>query len=1514
MNTKTAYIAAAAAIACAGMAAAAVAGGKSGQAVGKGRDYASLVNPFIGTGGHGHTFPGAVVPHGMIQPSPDTRIDGWDACSGYYIADTLINGFSHTHVSGTGCADYGDVLMMPTVGNQAVEGQADTLQNLPYASSFSHKTEVAEPGYYAVTLDRYGVRAEMTATDRVALHRFTFPQTVKGDAGLIIDMDYSIQHQDNLVMEIEAVSDTEIRGYKMTKYWAFDQGIHFYAKFSEPFTVEYINDTLTSSKGKPYAICKAKLRFPGIKPGGQLLAKVGISAVDHDGARANVASEMPGFDFDGTRIAAREKWNRWLSRIDVPATADADDLTKFYTALYHTAIAPNLFTDADGRYLGMDRRPKQGSAEKPVYTIFSTWDTFRALHPMLTIIAPELNDAFLNSLLLKAREGGILPMWELASNYTGTMIGYHTAAMLADAVAKGQNTFSPEEALKASVRAAEYDPEGIVAPEAVVACLMPQAKYYKNLQGWIPSDKDHESVAKALEYAYDDWAISQLAEAVGDKATAEKYARLGKAYRHYFDPETRFMRGKMSDGSWRVPFSPNSSNHRNDDYCEGTAWQWTWFVPHDVEGLKELMGGEEAFAGKLDSLFSASSELTGELVSADITGLIGQYAHGNEPSHHVAHLYNYANQPWKTQRLIGQIFEEQYRNDPDGLSGNEDCGQMSAWLIMNAMGIYQVAPGKPLYSIGRPLFEEMTVNLPGGKSLRIVADNFSKENTYVESLTLNGNPIDTPFITHDQFTGGGELRFRMSPVPTAWGTRKDSGKSPADLVNPLVGTQSSFELSTGNTYPAIALPWGMNFWTPQTGENGSGWQYVYTDNKIRGIKQTHQPSPWINDYGAFSLMPETGRLVLDNKERGSWFSHKAEDARPYYYKVYLADYDVTAEVAPTERAAMMQFTYPATDDAFMVIDAFDGKGSVKAEPEKRRIVGKATNNHGGVPDNFANYFVIEFDRPFTLVQSQDSIAGIRFEPTRRGDKVTARVASSFISPEQAEQNLKELGSMTFAEVKEEGKRRWDDVLGRIEVEGGDLDQDRTFYSNLYRSLLFPRKFHEIDKDGNTVHYSPYNGQTLPGYLYTDTGIWDTFRALFPLLNLVYPSVNAEIQEGMLNAYRESGFFPEWASPGHRDCMVGNNSASILADAYLNGPKVADTETLWKGLVNGTENVHPEVKSTGRIGHQYYNRLGYVPYDVGINENAARTLEYAYDDWAIYQLAKALGRPKAEQEKYAARALNYMKLFDKETNLMRGRNEDGSFQSPFSPLKWGDAFTEGNAWHYTWSVFHDPQGLIDLMGGKKGFTAMMDSVFSVPPHFDDSYYGFPIHEIREMQVMDMGNYAHGNQPVQHMIYLYDWAGEPWKAQYWTREVMDKLYTPRPDGYCGDEDNGQTSAWYVFSSLGFYPVAPGTGEYALGSPLFKKARIHLENGKTVEIDAPGNSRENRYISTLTVDGKEYDKNFLTIGQLLSGAKIGAKMSAVPNKARGTSDSAAPYSFSDELRQTKAGLRILEKAKKR
>lgn len=742
-------------------------------------------------------------------------------------------------------------------------------------------------------------------------------------------------------------------------------------------------------------------------------------------------------------------------------------------------------------------------------------------------------------------------------------------------------------------------------------------------------------------------------------------------------------------------------------------------------------------------------------------------------------------------------------------------------------------------------------------------------------------------------------------------------QDPVDYVNPLVGTLSKVSLSTGNTYPAIALPWGMNFWMPQTGKMGDGWAYVYTADKLRGFKQTHQPSPWINDYGQFAIMPITGKPVFNEDERASWFSHKAEVAKPYYYRVYLADHDVVTELTPTERAVMFRFTFPETNHSYVVVDALDRGSSVKIIPSENKIIGYTTRNSGGVPDNFKNYFVIKFDKPFTYkaavadgqikqgtteatVNHAGAIIGFK---TKRGEQVHARIASSFISPEQAELNLQELGNLSFEQIKAQGRQTWNKTLSRIEVEDKNVDHLRTFYSCLYRSVLFPRSFYEKDTNGKIVHYSPYNGKVLPGYMFTDTGFWDTFRCLFPMLNLMYPSMNVKMQEGLANAYLESGFLPEWASPGHRGCMVGNNSASVVADAYLKGLRGYDAETLWKAVTHGANAVHPKVSSTGRLGWEYYNKLGYVPYDVKINENVARTLEYAYDDWCIYQFGKSLGKSEKELAQYKKNAMNYKNVFDKETNLMRGRNQDGKFQTPFSPLKWGDAFTEGNSWHYSWSVFHDPQGLINLMGGKQTFIQMLDSVFNVPPLFDDSYYGGVIHEIREMQIMNMGNYAHGNQPIQHMIYMYNYAGEPWKAQYWIREVMDKLYTPQADGYCGDEDNGQTSAWYVFSAMGFYPVCPGANQYVIGTPYFDKMTLHLENGKTMTITAQNCNQDNKYIQSLSINGTPSTKNFFTHEQLMQGGNIHYVMGSTPNKQRGISDSDAPYSFTKELTAAKS-----------
>jgi len=744
---------------------------------------------------------------------------------------------------------------------------------------------------------------------------------------------------------------------------------------------------------------------------------------------------------------------------------------------------------------------------------------------------------------------------------------------------------------------------------------------------------------------------------------------------------------------------------------------------------------------------------------------------------------------------------------------------------------------------------------------------------------------------------------------TAFAQKAGTNLAPVDYVNPLMGTQSRYDLSNGNTYPAIALPWGMNFWTPQTGKMGDGWQYTYDSYKINGFKQTHQPSPWMNDYGQFAIMPVTGHLKVTQNGRKSWFSHKTEIVKPYYYSVYLADHDVTTEITPTERTAQFRFTFPKSDSSFVVIDAFDRGSYVKIIPGENKIVGYSTKFARGPLKNFKNYFVIYVDKKFTLHQTysdstlnnsdeldaKHASAVIGFK-TRKGEQVHLRVASSFISIEQAELNLKgEQGADSFDVTKQKGRAVWNKTLSRLTVEGGTVDQTRTFYSCLYRMLFFPNKLYEIDAKGKIVHWSPYTSKTEPGYMFAGTGFWDTFRALYPFLNLVYPSINKEMQEGLINDYKEGGWLPEWSSPGYSDVMVGNNSASVVAEAYLKGLRGYDIKTLYEALLHGANNEGP--RATGRKGVEYYNKLGYVPYDVKINENAARTLEYAYDDFAIYQLGKALNRPKEETDIYKKRSMNYKNLFDPSTGLMRGKNKDGSWETPFSPFKWGDAFTEGNSWHYSWSVFHDIQGLVNLMGGKKKFVTKLDSVFTLPPVFDDSYYGEVIHEIREMQIAGMGQYAHGNQPIQHMIYLYNYAGEPWKTQYWARETMNKLYKATPDGYCGDEDNGQTSAWYVFSAMGFYPVCPTAGQYVLGAPLFNKITLSLENGKKVMINAPNNSANNKYVSGLTYNGKPYDFNWLSHTSLMQGAVLNFNMSAKPNKLKGIKEVDFPYSLSNE-----------------
>jgi predicted alpha-1,2-mannosidase len=709
------------------------------------------------------------------------------------------------------------------------------------------------------------------------------------------------------------------------------------------------------------------------------------------------------------------------------------------------------------------------------------------------------------------------------------------------------------------------------------------------------------------------------------------------------------------------------------------------------------------------------------------------------------------------------------------------------------------------------------------------------------------------------------------------------------------------------------MPWGMNFWTPQTNKMGDGWCYQYAATKIRGFKQTHQPSPWINDYGAFSIFATTENLVFDEEKRESWYSHKAEISTPHYYKTYLANYNTTVEITPTERAACFRITYPQTDKAYLIVDGFFKNSYIKVFPKERKIIGFACNASGGVPSNFKNYFVIyvdkDFDQSFTVedgtiledkleVESKHSGSIIRFK-TKANEQVNLKIASSFISFEQAELNLeREIGANTFDQIAQKGKAEWEKQLSRITVEGGTDAQLTTFYTAMYRTMLFPRKFFEFNKDNKIVHYSPYNGKVFDGYMFTDNGFWDTFRAAFPLLTIVFPELNSQIMEGLANAYKESGWLPEWASPGHRDCMVGSNSAILITDSYLKGIPNKEINTLYEAIVKNSQNEGP-LSSVGRFGVDYYNKLGYVPYNVGKKENTARTLEYAFADYNIWKLSKALNRPQTEIDTFAKRAQNYKNVFDKSVNFMRGRNEDGTFQSPFQPDKWGDAFTEGCSWHWTWCVFHDVQGLIDLMGGKSKFIEKMDSVFVAPPTFDYSYYKKQIHEITEMLIMNMGQYAHGNQPIQHMPYLYNYAGEPWKTQYHVREIMNKLYTPAPDGLCGDEDNGQTSAWYVFSAMGMYSVAPGTNQYVLGAPLFKKITLKLENGKTFVVNAGNNSAENLYVQKAKLNGKTHTKTYLNHSDITNGGTFNLTMSSDPNKSKGVNESDLPYSMTNELK---------------
>ena len=726
------------------------------------KEYTDSVNVFIGTGGHGHTFPGATLPHGMVQLSPDTRLIGWDACSGYYYDDTSIMGFTHTHLSGTGIGDYGDILFMPVVGEKPLIAGTAENPDEGYRSRFSHEQESARPGYYQVLLQDDSINVELTATLRAGLHRYTYPKA--SDARLIVDMEPTIHGHQHPVTQIRVVNDSTIAGMKYTVGWAKRHYVYFYAVFSSPFDYKLYSGTEYQSDSTSVTVntAKAVISFRNLPADGRVLAKVGISSVDEEGARLNVEAEIPNWDFEGVMKQANTTWNEALGKIDIE-TSDNDSRTVFYTSLYHAFIQPSLASDVDGRYRTMGHEIKQ-DASYTNYTVFSLWDTFRAAHPLYTIVTPEQNQAFIRSLLRKYDEGGILPKWELASNETGTMIGYHAVSVIADAMMKKQCDFDVKKALEACIRSSVYDTTGVTPMmdrQILNGKLMPVSIKYKNELGYIPCDKVGGSVSQGLEFAYNDWLIAQMMKEHNRKDLYDKYMELSRNYRNYFDPETKLMRGRLSDGSWITPFDP-ASVQRPSNYVEGNAWQWAWFVPQDVEGLMELVGGQKSFEAHLDTLFTTSSELTGDPnAAADVTGMIGQYAHGNEPSHHIPYLYNYAGAPRKTQALVDHILRTLYHNDPNGLSGNEDVGQMSAWYALSAMGFYSFCPGRPIYEIGRPIFDKVTIHLSNGKDFVIQAKNNSVENKYIRSMKLNGEDLAEPRFSHFDLMKGGELIFEM---------------------------------------------------------------------------------------------------------------------------------------------------------------------------------------------------------------------------------------------------------------------------------------------------------------------------------------------------------------------------------------------------------------------------------------------------------------------------------------------------------------------------------------------------------------------------------------------------------------------------------------------------------------------------------------------------------------------------------------------------------------------------------
>ena len=730
-------------------------------------------------------------------------------------------------------------------------------------------------------------------------------------------------------------------------------------------------------------------------------------------------------------------------------------------------------------------------------------------------------------------------------------------------------------------------------------------------------------------------------------------------------------------------------------------------------------------------------------------------------------------------------------------------------------------------------------------------------------------------------------------------------KDLVQYVNTLQGTNSTYELSWGNTYPTTAVPYPMNSWSPQTGKNGDGWKYQYSATTIRGFQPTHQCSPWVGDYGVFSLMP-VSELVVDESKRATPFSHDKEIAKPHYYKVTLEN-GITTEFSPTTRSANFRFSFPAKGDAFLVLDGYTKTSQVQIDVANHRITGYV-HNGAFSPKTHKNYFIIQFDKPFvsygTWENRKNTIQknnlrregeGIgAYVQFAKGSKVQAKVSTSYISPEQAEVTMtRELGKHSSVEVtKQAAADVWNQLLNRVLVEGGTEEDMKTFYSCMFRANLFSHKFYEEKEDGSPYYYSPYDEKIHDGYMFTDNGFWDTFRSQFPLTNILHPTMQGQYMQALLDAQEQCGWLPSWSFPSETGGMVGNHSISLLTDAWVKGIRTFDPEKALKAYAHEAMNKGPWGGANGRVRWKDYYQLGYIPYPESMG-STAQTLEYCYDDFCAYQLAKMTGN-KFYEEVFARQIYNYKNVYDPSVGFMRGRKLDGSW-ADFDAFEWGGPYCEGNAWHYNWSVFHDVQGLIDLTGGDERFVAKIDSVFALPGIVKYGTYGTKIHEMLEMELAKMGQYAQGNQPIQHMIYLYSYAGQPWKTQYWIRQVMDRLYNSSENGYPGDEDQGGMSSWYVLSALGIYSVCPGTDEYVLGSPKFRKATITMEDGKKFVIEAKGNSKDNVYIQNATLNGKRHTRNYIHYSDIVNGGVLELQMGNQPEKTRGTAKEDRPFSLS-------------------